>query len=334
MVKTGIIGMGIRGQMYAESIEQNNQASVEAITEVNNESLEKNKEKFNTKGYKDYKKMIDENDLDAIIVATPDHLHKEPVIYAAERGLHLLIEKPFSNSVSDAEEMHNVISKNKIKCLVAFENRWNPPFVAVKKEIESGNIGEINSINSRLNDTIFVPTEMLKWSKNSTPGWFLFPHIIDMACWYNNKDVKKVYAVGTKKKLISLGIDTYDSMQATVTFDDGTNAVFTTSWILPESMPLIYDCKFEIIGEEGALYIDLQDQMVKHAGKSYKHLSTIGTSINGELTLPPTYMLNSFVDSIVNNTAISADSEAGLKNTKIVEGVHRSIKENKAITID
>ncbi|MDY0393765.1 Gfo/Idh/MocA family oxidoreductase [Virgibacillus halophilus] len=155
------------------------------------------------------------------------------------------------------------LNKGGVKCLVGFENRWNSPFVAVKEAVDNKDLGEIITLNSRLNDTIYVPTKMLKWSTNSSPGWFLLSHSIDLACWLKNMKPTKVFAVGTRKKLVSMGIDTYDSIQATITFSDDTHATFTSSWILPESMPLLYDFKYEIIGEDGSLYVDLQDQMVK-----------------------------------------------------------------------
>jgi predicted dehydrogenase len=119
---------------------------------------------------------------------------------------------------------------------------------------------------------------------------------------------------------------TYDSIQSVVTFDDDTHATFTTSWILPESMPLIYDFKYEIIGEKGALYVDLSDQMVRKAVGDYKHVHTLGTPINGLFTSAPSYMLNSFIDNIRLDTEPTSDAAAGLLNTKLVHAIHRSIE--------
>lgn len=333
MIKFGIIGMGLRGNLFADTINKNRFAEVKAVCDYNQENANKASEKYGVISYKDYTEMIEMEDLDAVIVATPDFLHKDPVIKAAQKGMHIMVEKPFSIDPVDALEMKKEIDKTGVKCLVAFENRWNLPFVSVKEAIENGEVGNIIAMNSRLNDTIFVPTEMLKWSKDSSPGWFLLSHSIDMACWLSQKKVKRVYAVGTKKKLIGMGIDIYDSIQTTLTFEDNTHAVFTTSWVLPNSMPLIVDFKYEIIGEEGALYIDLHDQMVKYAGETFKHKHVLGTPVNGQSTAAPSYMLDAFIDNIRLNTEPIAGVNDGLNNTNIVYAIHKSIETGKIIDL-
>lgn len=330
MIKFGVVGMGIRGSMFAETLGQNPYAELVAVSDAFEGTLAKSVEKLGVPGYLEVEEMIEKEALDAIVIATPDFLHKKPVMLAAEKGIHILVEKPFSTSVEEAEEMYAAVEKAGIKCLVAFENRWNSPFVAVKEAVERGGVGNILSINTRLNDTIFVPTQMLKWAGDSTPGWFLLPHATDIALWLK-KDSKpvSVFAVGTKKKLVSMGINTYDSMQTIVSFDDGTHATFTTSWILPESMPLIYDFKVEIIGDDGAMYVDLADQMVRQAGQTYSHVHTLGTPINGQLTAAPSYMLHSLVDNIRLNTMPESNAAAGLLNTKLVHAIHRSAESGK-----
>jgi len=334
MVKIGIIGMGIRGTMFASTINENAYAEIAAVSEYNEDTLKSAKEKFNVPGYQDYYKMIDEVDMDGIIVSTPDFLHKDAVIYAANKGIDILCEKPFSTSVKECGEMVEAIQKNKVKCMVAFENRWNSPVVAAKNTIESGAIGEILNVNARLNDTIFVPTELLKWSKGSSVGWFLFPHLVDMISWFSGKTVGSVYAVGTKKKLVSMGIDIYDTIQATLNFTDGTHSTLSSSWVLPNSMPLIYDMKMEIIGTDGALYVDTYDQMVRLGSDRFSHVHTLGTSINGMATGNSNFMLHSFVDCIRKDIKPDSNEAAGLINTRIVEAIHQSVETGQIVKLD
>ncbi|MFC4598720.1 Gfo/Idh/MocA family protein [Cohnella hongkongensis] len=324
-IQFGIVGMGIRGKLFADTLLQNPYAQLTAVSDAFPSTLAQCVEKYGVPGYADVKEMLDKEQLDALVIATPDFLHREPVLLAAERGLHFMVEKPFSTRVEEAEEMHEAVVRSGVKCMVAFENRWNSPFVAVKEAVRSGELGSLLTMNARLNDTIYVPTQMLKWSKGSSPGWFLLPHAADIALWLKPEAAPvSVYAVGTKKKLAGMGIDTYDSIQSVVSFDDGTNAAFTTSWVLPESMPLIYDFKYEIIGDQGALYVDLADQMVRHAGGTYRHVHTLGTPINGQFTSAPSYMLNAFVDHVRMDTAPEAGSAVGLLNTRLIDAIHRS----------
>ncbi|MGI2292996.1 Gfo/Idh/MocA family protein [Paenibacillus sp. GXUN7292] len=333
MIKVGVVGMGIRGQLYAQTVQQNNYAKLQAVSDAYEPSLAAACERFGAKGYSHIEHMLEQEQLDVLIVATPDYLHKAPVLAAASKGVHILVEKPFSTSLEEAEIMYSAVQKSGIKCMVAFENRWNSPFVAVQEAIRQGEIGRVLTMNSRLNDTIYVPTKMLKWSQGSSPGWFLLPHSIDLALWFKGVKPVKVFAAGSKGKLAGMGIDTYDSIQAIISFEDGTHSSFTTSWVLPESMPMIYDFKYEIIGSDGALYVDLADQMVRQASSSYRHMHTLGTSINGQLGAAPNYMLNAFIDNVRLDTEPLASSADGLLNTRVVAAIHQSIKSGISIHI-
>ena len=326
MIKFGIIGMGVRGKLFLNTIRQNSNATVVALSETNPETAKAVEEEFGVKCYLDFKEMIDSSDLDAVIVATPDFLHREPVIYAANSGLHILVEKPFATTDEDSEAMLEAIEKAGVTCMTAFENRWNLPIAAAKDQIKSGALGDILNVNARLNNRILSPTKNLKWSKDSSVGWFLFPHIFDMIYWFNGgKKVKKVYAVGTKKKLISMGIDVYDTLQATVTFEDDTNATLTSTWILPNSLALGYDLKLEVVGSESAMYINTHDQCVQYLSPTeIQNLHTLSTPIDGYLTACPCYMTHHFIHCLVENVKPEADAKLGAYNTKVICAIHKS----------
>jgi predicted dehydrogenase len=334
MIKFGVIGTGIRGTTFSDVVKASPYAIMTAVCDVVKENAESAAKRYGAKMFTDYRKMFDECNLDAVIISTPDNLHRDAVLSAVEHNLDMLVEKPFSTSIDESKEMTNAIKSKNLKCMIAFENRWNIPFTAAKNSIDGGELGKLLTINCRLNDTIFVPTQMLRWAANTTPAWFLFPHSIDLACWFGGKEAKKVYAAGTRKKLVSMGIDTYDSIQAIITFSDDTTACFTTSWILPESMPLVYDFKFEIIGEQSAIYIDTQNQMVYHAGKTkITNTHVLGTPVFGRPTSPSWFMMESFIDNLRNNTRPLANEDDALKNTTIVDAVHKSLKSGGVITL-
>ena len=262
MITVGIIGMGIRGNLYATTIKYNAFAEVIAFAESNPERLQAAKDKFSGEAYEDYSRMLEGKRFDIVIVALPDHLHKDAVIEAASSGCNLLIEKPLATSYEDAKAMVKAIKEAGVKALVGYENRWSPIFITAKEAVAAGELKDIQLIHARLNDSIFVPTKMLSWAAGSTVGWFLFPHTVDLALWLSGQKAVSVYAVGQKKVLTEMGIDTFDSITATVEFAGGMVGTFSSSWIYPESIPLIYDMRFEVLGSDGALEVDLRDQNI------------------------------------------------------------------------
>ena len=96
MINFAIIGMGIRGKLFARIISQHKDTQLVAVCDISEKVLEDTSKKYRVRSYKDFKNLLNKEKLDAVYVATPDYAHKEPVILAAERGLHLLIEKPLA----------------------------------------------------------------------------------------------------------------------------------------------------------------------------------------------------------------------------------------------
>jgi predicted dehydrogenase len=184
-----------------------------------------------------------------------------------------------------------------------------------------------------MNDTIWVPTKMLSWAKYTTPGWFLISHCIDMALWLTGKKVATVYTVGQKKVLKEKSIDTYDWLITTLSFTDGTAGTFRSCWIYPESMPLIYDFRYELIGTKGAMSIDFRDQMVHKMTKVYTHPGTVARPIHQKPFGHSREMLDAFIDNIRLDTDPLVTLEEAAYVTKIVEAVHRSAKEKQEIKV-
>lgn len=334
MIKFGIIGMGIRGKLYANTIGQNPYAKVTSFCEVNEAAHQELQKMYQAKAYRDYREMIDKEELDAVIIATPDFLHKDAVIYAAEHKLPMMVEKPFSTSVEECAQMTEAVERNEVKCMVAFENRWSLPFIHTKNLIAAGELGDILNVYAKLNNTTFVPTKMLPWAGQTTPAWFLFPHLVDMASWLTGKEVAGVYATGVKRRLAEAGIDTYDSIQAILTYEDGSAGVFTTTWVLPETYPVVADQKMSIVGDKSSLDIDLCEQMLRMATQdNFNNPRVLGTPIHGKLNAPPCHMLNSFIDNLKDGTAPLANQRDGLRNTVIIQAIHESVSTGKPVQL-
>ena len=328
--------MGIRGKMFASTVEQNNDAKLVAVSEMAPPVLAECERRFDVPGFADFNEMIDKIPMDVLVIATPDFAHKGPFLAAASKGINILVEKPFATELPDAVEMYDAVKKSKIQCRVAFENRWNGVFVNLLEQARNPEkTGEILAINATLNDTIYVPTKMLSWANRSDPSYFLLAHAADMACHAKGKPVKTVYATGVKKLLVSKGIDTFDSIMTHITFDDGTHAGFENSWVAPESMPMVFQFEFRVLGEKQAYMVNFNDQILKIAGaERYNHAFTGGQAIDGRLLAAPCLMLHSFIDDVLNEREIYSNEEDGMLNMRILDAVHRSIESGAIIRMD
>ncbi|MFW5985955.1 MAG: Gfo/Idh/MocA family protein [Halanaerobiales bacterium] len=335
MLKGGIIGLGIKGTGYIKLISQDPRTEVAGIYDIDGEKVKRLAKEYNLKGFNSSREMFEKAELDFVYIGTPDFAHTEYVLEAAEYGVDILVEKPMATELDEAKKIAKVIKEKDVKLQVAFSNRFNQPFIRARQAIEKGELGEILSINTRLNDTIYVPTEMLGWVDRSSPAWFLMSHTMDMASWLKQKRAETVYATGVKQHLVKKGIDTYDAIQASVVYEDGTQGFFESQWALPDGAPMVFDFKFDIAGTKASISIDTQDQMFHIIDeKSYKYRGTMDMEVNGRMLGQTAFTYQAFVDALVEGIAPSPSVEAGLENVKLLTAVHESIEKNQIIKID
>ena len=158
----GLIGAGLWGEMHALIFSSTEGVNFEAVCDIDEERAREIAKKYGVKKwYTRYQDIVDDPDVKALTIATPDFAHKEPAIYAAKMGKHILIEKPLATTVEDAVAINEEVEKAGIIFMVDFHNRWNPAFINAKDSINKGEIGEPSLIYIRHSNTTFIPFKML-----------------------------------------------------------------------------------------------------------------------------------------------------------------------------
>ena len=253
----GLIGTGIWGETYARAYTDHSEVELVAVCDLDEARGREIAERYGApKRHTSYVDLLEEEGVDAVSIVTPDFAHTEIAVAAAEAGKHILPEKPMATTVEDCERIADAVERAGVKFMVDFHNRWNPTTVKAKRAIEDGEIGDPEMIYYRLNDTIFVPTEMLSWAGRSSTLWFLGSHCIDTLQWLLDDEVVRVYSVSRERVLKGIGITTPDFYQTTLEFSRGAVVQLENGWILPNTTPNLIDLKCSIVGTRGALYID------------------------------------------------------------------------------
>ena len=335
MIKLGIIGLGTMGALYARLAKQNRAVELRSVCDLDETRLRTLVDQFpGVTSYSDMQQMFVRESLDAVVITTPDFAHVQPVLAAAAARCHILLEKPLATSVAEARQMVAAIQQAGIRCLVAYTNRWTPPYVAVKDMLVQGQLGRLISLHARINNTRFTPTKMLSWASRSSPAWFLMTHALDLACWFAAEHVRTVYAVGSKGLLTGLGIDVYDTIQALFTFGSGVVASIESCWVLPEGMPLIFDFQYEIVGTASAAFVNTHDQMVHLATQDrFVHPKTLLMDYHGQLVGHSQQMFDSFVRAVEENQSPLVDEMDGYHNVAAIAAVHESLRTGTVVQL-
>ena len=334
----GLIGTGLWGEMHARTYASSPEVEFKAVCDLREDKAKEIAGKYGAKDYySDFRRLLERDDISAVSIATPDFAHTEIAVAAAKAGKHILIEKPLATSVEDCQKILTAVEQAKnIKFMVDFHNRWNPPFVNAKTAIEKGELGKLMLMYVRLNDTIFVPTGMLSWASKSEVAWFVGSHAVDLTRWLFNDEVCKVYAVSRAEVLKGRGIDTPDFYEAILEFRNGGVATVENCWILPDSLPTVIDFKCQIIGSEGAIYMDLSsngiNQKCTKDAASYPDV-LVYPSIHGKPMGFAIESIRHFVDCVVNDKEPIVTGEDGFAATRIISAIQESSRKGEPVNL-
>lgn len=336
-VRCGIIGTGVWGETHLMAYTYDPGVDLVCICDKNEELLQRRQQEYGVENaVTDYMELLERDDIDAVSVVTPDFLHKEIVLAAAEAGKDVLVEKPMATEVSDCEEMIAAAEDADITLMVDFHNRFNPAFTQVKQKLDAGVLGEPQMITLRLNDTIFVPTQMLSWGGESTVAWFLASHAVDLARWFFKSEVRRVYSVSRSNLLKDQGLNTPDYFHSILEYESGAVAHVENCWILSESMPTVADFRGEMVCSKGTcLWNVMANRMVEvyeHDGVDFP--ATVSRlDIHGEQRGFAIDSIRHFAKVCRGETAPLIVPEDGLRNTEAVVAIHESSESGQPVEL-
>lgn len=335
-VKCAVIGAGIFGAVHCQAYANHEKSELSTVCDLDEKRGKKLAKLHGARFVKDYMDIAKDSEISVVSVATPDFAHREPAVAMLRAGKNVLVEKPMATTSGDAEKIVKEAARAGVRLMTDFHNRFNPPFVITKERLDRGELGEIVSMYASMGDKITVPVKWFGWSGKSGPHWFLFPHIVDLVCWFGGKFPTAVYATGVKKVLKDRGIDCFDTVSAVLEFG-GSYAVVETSWIIPENWTTLIEFRVGVQTTSGKVSIVAEDQGVKIASDIRKYLNvpffTGNTNIHGQnfgFAQPP---IKHFVDCVAEGREPLVTPEEGLNNVRIIEAVDRSARTGKRIDV-
>jgi predicted dehydrogenase len=217
--------------------------------------------------------------------------------------------------------------------MVDFHARWHPLFMGAKSYVDRGDLGAPVMAYARLSDTIWVPTEMLSWSGQSGPEWFLFPHTMDIVRWLFDRDPVEVTAKGYRGVLERRGISCWDAIQAMVEFEGGAFCTFETSWIVPDSYSNVVDNRLSIYGEKGGLELRNEPSLWAFTDRFHTPFSSESVTRYGKVWGYQYEPIRYFVDCLADGLPPEASGADGLVVTAMIEATLRSLAEKSPVRI-
>lgn len=342
----GVIGAGVWGETHLKAYSSAPHVRLVGVCDTNEALGRARAQQYGAEMFTvDYRELLARPDIEAVSVVTPDFLHREITVAALQAGKHVLLEKPMATTVADCEAMIEAAQAQNRILMVDFHNRFNPAFVALKRAIEAGQMGEPQMMSLRLNDTIYVPTGMLSWGGQSNVLWFLGSHSVDLVRWLFADEIERVYCVSRSRVLKARGLDTPDFFHTICELRKGGVAHIENCWIMSNAFPTVADLKCEFIGSEGtALFSVVKNETVEfysdHPLRAFGSTPQImfpDTNVLMDIHGKPTgFAIESilyFVDCVLNGKKPFITPEDGLINTKVLLAALESARTGQPVTI-
>jgi|TARA_B110000263_G_scaffold85657_1_gene74801 myo-inositol 2-dehydrogenase/D-chiro-inositol 1-dehydrogenase len=330
MIKIGIVGLGRIGKVHLFNIQQLiSGASVIAACTRSEKSLEYAK-KHSVKGlFTSFDDMLSEGGIDAVIIASPTALHFEHLKLAIAAGKHIFCEKPIDLSIENVKEIKSLLDANPVKFMVGFNRRYDPNVLKIKKELNEGRLGALQSVKIISRDPGPPPMEFIKTSG----GLFLDMaiHDFDLARYLMNSEITEVYS--TASIFGDLPLETVDDVDTAVTILKFKNKGFATIENSRNST-YGYDQRIEVFGEKGLLSAqNKSDDSVYFANNSGFHRpKPVGFFIE---RYKESYIniLDSFVQCLEQNKDLELTFQDGLQSLAISLAAEKSSKQNRTVLL-
>ncbi|WP_439483559.1 Gfo/Idh/MocA family protein [Cyclobacterium plantarum] len=164
MISIGIIGAGNFSIKHIEAIGKLPNLQLKAVCRRDPFALNQLRKTYGVEGYTEYKDLLEDPAIDAVLIATPHHLHATIAIAAASAGKHILLEKPMASTWEDCRAIYEASKKNNVKLMVGQVGQFTPAFLAARTYLESGNLGAIHTVKA---------TSASFWKHEERQDWHL-----------------------------------------------------------------------------------------------------------------------------------------------------------------
>jgi len=349
VVKWGVIAAGgIADRRTIPEMKQvADNSELVAVMDVNPETAERVAKKYGVASwYTNEKELLSRPDVEAVYIATPQHLHRDQVVLAASYGKHVLCEKPAATSLRDAEEMIQVCEKAGVKLGFDYMMRLNRYNIKIKELVESGALGQ--PVMGRAELTCWYPPMEGAWRQKRAIAYGgalidMGSHCLDLLEWIFDTRVVEVFAFHDS---LVHDYDVEDTSTTVLRFANGAHGIVDNYFNVPDQAAQNF---LEVYGTQGSILAS----------------GTIGQDSTGNVTsrlVPPglgyaanqvrdaaqdvameTYnfepcpiygtMVRLFSEAIEDDTEPPVPAEVGYHNLKVIMAAYESARSGRPVRI-
>ena len=237
-VGLGIIGLGYVGSIHLRHSQKLANTRLVAVADLSKKALARARSAGVKKTFTDYKDLLKEPDIDAVIIAVPTHFHLQCATDVAEARKQIFMEKPIARNVEEAKEIISVSQRNSVKLMAGYPLRFKTDLIDLRKKVKAGIFGDVEIAYATYvscgpffhRGEGYAPVPVPEWwfNKELTGGGALMDvgsHMINLVRWYFG-EITDIKSQLTHR----LNMDMEDSAICLAKFESGVRAVITVGW--------------------------------------------------------------------------------------------------------
>lgn len=256
-VSLGFIGLGKMGVSHLSIFAAHPDVRVGGIADPSAFMRPVVEKHLGFKTHKDYKKLIDSGDVEAVVVATPSRTHAEIATYAMERGLHVFVEKPLTLAVEDSQRLTDLAAAKGVANQVGYHNRFIATFRETKRLIDAGMLGAIYQIAGEAYGQVVIKQSGSTWRSQKVEGGGCLhdycSHVVDLMN----------YLVGPPTDILGASLQSIysseveDAVYATLGYPEGLTGQLSINW--SDDTYRKMSTQITVLGTNGKIIVDRQE---------------------------------------------------------------------------
>lgn len=324
-IKIAVLGLGYMGQNHLRVISKSPEVKLVAICDIDLEKTKKLAKIYKVKAYKDYKKLIKNEDLDAIFICLPTSLHFKTASFAINKDIAVFIEKPISATTQQARKLIKAAGLKKTPIMIGHIERFNPVVNEIKQRIASGELGKIIHIHTQR----FSPPPARAQDVSAIVD--LATHDIDIIKYILGQDPIRIYSEAENKYH-----QKEDLMSALIRFTDGAIGLVEVSWLHPTKIR-----NLTVVGQNGMYVANYLTQELFFYKQNDNKLKTESLSpsstwadvikIGFEAKEPLQIELEAFIKALKSKSKMPITPEEGLAALEMTSKMEKSSISHKVI---
>ena len=329
-IRIGLLGAGFIGSLHAKNLAASPRYELAVIAEPNGENAGRIAQELDVPAVPDWHELLDDDSLDAVLIATPAEDHPDQIIAFARAGKHILCEKPIALTLEEADTAIAAAEEAGVVLHVDFNRRLDPHYAALRESIEGGRIGDPLVVHIISRDPALPGAGYQR-----APGKMFMDtsiHDLDMARFLAGSDITEVSATSAATiDALAQEADDADTAIITLRFANGALGIIDNC----RQAPYGYDQRAEVLGTLGLASMNNVVETTTDVATADGFLApTLPTFFPERYAESFRQAVDAFATAVESGTATTADGRDGRAALAVALAAEASRKERRTVSMD